>query len=132
MLKTMLVVWLAFTAHVALAEECARSVIANLYSELEAIDVAGEQRLGLALNELSKREAWTEEQKNDYTLSIAERPEVDAAESERTEFLGQLFTTAQRNSGDCAKIQELRGSILRLEEQQWEHALRRVEQRLAQ
>ncbi|MFT4582428.1 MAG: hypothetical protein ACI915_000459 [Gammaproteobacteria bacterium] len=132
MLKTMLVVWLALTAQVVTAEECAQTVIGSLYSELEAIDVAGEQRLGAALDELAKREIWTDAQKNDYTASVADRPEVDVAESERTALLGELFTVAQRDSGNCAKIQALRGSILSLEEQQWENALKQVEQRLAQ
>jgi hypothetical protein len=115
-----------------MAEECARTVIGSLYSELEAIDVAGEPRLGTALDELAKGESWTEAQKNDDTLNVANRPEVDAAESERTALLGELFTVAQRDSGNCAKIQELRGSILSLEEQQWDNALKQVEQRLAQ
>ena len=132
MFKILVMAALSFASQVALAEECAQTVIGNLYTELEAIDVAGEQRLGVALDELAKRETWTEAQKSDYTLAVANRPEVDTAESKRTELLGELFTVAQRDSANCEKIQALRRAILGLEEQQWDNALSQVEQRLAQ
>jgi hypothetical protein len=132
MFKMLVIAVISFASQVVLAEECAQTVIGNLYTELEAIDVAGEQRLGVALDELAKRETWTEAQKSDYTLAVANRPEVDAAESERTELLGELFTVAQRDSANCEKIQALRRAILGLEEQQWDNALSKVEQRLAQ
>ncbi len=116
---------------IAVAQDCAQTVMKSLYAELEAIDVDGEHRLAQAIEALSSQESWSSDQRQDFTLSIAENPEVDAAEKERTEILANLFGIVQRGVYDCEQIYQLRDNALNLEKDQWESAISQVNQKLA-
>jgi hypothetical protein len=113
----------------AAAQQCAQEVLGNLYEELEAIDSAGEERLRQSLDTLSQQEGWSERERSNYTLSIADHPDVDAAESRRSDILARLFGLAQRG-GDCQEMRALRAQALELEQAQWDAAVRQVEQRI--
>jgi hypothetical protein len=113
-----------------IAQDCAQEVLRNLYAELEAIDSAGEERLAQSLDELSVQEGWSEHERSDFTLSIADNADVDAAESQRTDIIGRLIGSIQRGNVDCAEIQNMRAAILDVEKAQWESAVKRVEQRI--
>jgi hypothetical protein len=115
---------------IAAAQDCAQTVMKNLYAELEAIDVDGERRLAQAIEALSSQESWSNDQRQNSTLSIAENPEVDAAEKERTEILANLFGIVQRGVYDCEQIYQLRDNALNLEKDQWESAISQVNQKL--
>lgn len=114
----------------AAAQECAQEVLIDLYEVLEQIDIAGEKRLSQALDKLSQQEGWSASERDDYTLSLAESPDVDAVESERTQILARLFGLAQRGDQHCLEMRELRAKALAMEEAQWENAVRQVEQRI--
>ena len=114
----------------AIAQDCAQEVLRNLYAELEAIDSAGEERLAQSLDDLSLQEGWSERERNDFTLSIADNADVDAAESERTDIIGHLIGSIQRGTVDCAEIQNMRAAALDVEKAQWENAVKQVEQRI--
>lgn len=112
------------------AQACAEDVLRNLFAELEAIDVAGEQRLEQSLDRLSAQEAWSAAQRSDYTAAIAEGPQVDAAEAKRGRLIAELYSLVQRGDVDCAKIEALHAEVLALEEAQWNTAVGQVEQRI--
>lgn len=112
------------------AQACAEDVLRNLFAELEAIDVAGEQRLRQSLDRLSAQEAWTAAQRSDYTAAIAEGAHVEAAEAERGRLIAELYGLVQRGKVDCAKIDALHAEVLALEEAQWTTAVKQVEQRI--
>ena len=114
----------------AIAQDCAQEVLRNLYSELEAIDSAGEERLVQSLDDLSLQEGWSESERSAFTLSIADNADVDTAESERSDIIGHLIGSIQRGVVDCAEIQNLRAAALDAEKGQWENAVKRVEQRI--
>jgi len=114
----------------AIAQDCAQEVLRNLYSELEAIDNAGEERLAQSLDDLSLQEGWSESERSAFTLSIADNADVDTAESERSDIIGHLIGSIQRGVVDCAEIQNLRAAALDAEKGQWENAVKRVEQRI--
>jgi hypothetical protein len=114
----------------AIAQDCAQEVLRNLFAELEAIDNAGEERLAQSLDDLSLQEGWSESERSDFTLSIADNADVDTAESERTDIIGHLIGSIQRGAVDCTEIQNLRAAALDAEKAQWENAVKQVEQRI--
>ena len=114
----------------AIAQDCAQEVLRNLFAELEAIDSAGEERLAQSLDDLSLQEGWSERERRDFTLSIADNADVGAAESERTDIIGHLIGSIQRGTADCAEIQNLRAAAHDVEKAQWENAVKQVEQRI--
>ncbi len=122
----MLISW----STIAVAQQCAEDVLKVLYEELETIDNAGEERLGQSLEALSKQEGWTERERSDFTLAIADNPEVDAVESERTDILARIFGMAQSGNVDCTEIRKLHDDVLKLEREQWDAAVKQVEQRI--
>jgi hypothetical protein len=126
MIATILTLWLG----PAVAQECVQDVLGTLFEELESIDAAGEKRLTHALDELSKQEDWSERERSDYTLSIADDPDVDATESRRTDVLAQIFGLAQRSNVDCVEIGDLRAQVLELVQSQWDTAVKQVDQRI--
>ncbi len=111
-------------------QACAEDVLRNLFAELEAIDVAGEQRLTQALDRLSAQEAWSAAQRGDFTAAIAEGPQVEAAEAERGRLIAELYGRVQRGNVDCVAIEALHAEVLALEEAQWKAAVKQVEQRI--
>ena len=56
----------------ATAQECAQEVLRDLYADLEKVDIVGEERLARSLDKLSKQEGWSEKERGDYTLAIAD------------------------------------------------------------
>jgi hypothetical protein len=126
MVAAILILWLG----PAVAQECAQEVLGSLFEELESIDAAGEKRLTQALDELSKQEGWSERERSDYTLSIADNPDVDATEARRTDVLAQIFALAHRGNVDCAEIGELHAEALELVRAQWDAAVKQVDQRI--
>jgi len=113
------------------ATECLQDVIGNLYTDLESIDGAGEAALKEALDTLAAQERWSEFERSEFTLSISDNPEVDAAESARTDILARMFALAQRGEQHCAEVRSLRDEALALERAQWDAALQQVNQRIA-
>ena len=83
-----------------------------------------------SLENLAQQEGWSERERGDFTLTIADNPDVDAAESQRTEILARLFGLIQRGNVDCTEIRNLRATVLALEKAQWEAAVKQVEQRI--
>jgi GTP1/Obg family GTP-binding protein len=114
----------------ATAQECAQEVLRDLYADLEKVDIVGEERLARSLDKLSKQEGWSEKERGDYTLAIADTKAVDAAESQRTEILGRLFGLAQRGDAHCLEMRDLRSRALELEQAQWDAAVQQVEQKI--
>jgi GTP1/Obg family GTP-binding protein len=114
----------------AAAQECAQDVLRDLYAELEAIDLAGEERLTQSLDRLTQQEHWTEQERSEFTLTIAESADVDAAESRRTDILARLFGLARRGDQHCTEMRELRTEALDIERTQWDAAVQHVEQRI--
>jgi hypothetical protein len=112
------------------AQACAEEVLRNLFAELEAIDVAGEQRLAQSLDRLSAQEAWSATQRSNFTAALAEAPQVEAAEAERGRLIAELYGLVQRGEVDCATIDALHAQVLALEEAQWDTAVGQVEQRI--
>lgn len=112
------------------AQACAEDVLRNLFAELEAIDVAGEERLRQSLDRLAAQESWSAAQRGDYTATIAEGPGVDAAEAERGRLIAELYGLVQRGNVDCVKIEALHADVLALERAQWNTAVKQVEQRI--
>lgn len=125
-----LVVVLALWSTVASAQQCAEEVLKVLYEELETIDRAGEAKLTQLLEDLAKQEGWSESERSDFTLSLSDNSEVNAAESMRTDMLGRIFGLAQRGDTDCSEIRNLHDAVLELEQEQWDAAVKKVEQRI--
>jgi hypothetical protein len=113
----------------AVAEDCVRDVIGNLYQELETIDIAGEERLARSLDALDRQEGWSERERKDYTLSIADSPEVDSDESRRGDIIARMFGLAQQGGTNCTELRDLRREVLDLTRAQWDSAVQHVEQR---
>ncbi len=114
----------------AQAQACAEEVLRNLFSELEAIDTAGEERLKQSLDRLAAQEAWSATQRSDYTATLADSPQVDAAEENRGRLIARLFSLVQQGDVDCAEIDALHAEVLALEKAQWGTAVKQVEQRI--
>lgn len=125
-----LVVMLALWSTVVSAQQCAEEVLKVLYEELETIDSAGEEKLTQLLEDLAKQEEWSESERSDFTLSLSDDSEVNAAESMRTDMLGRIFGLAQRGDTDCTEIRNLHDAVLDLEREQWDAAVKKVEQRI--
>ena len=125
-----LVVMLALWSTVVSAQQCAEEVLKVLYEELETIDSAGEEKLTQLLEDLAKQEEWSESERSDFTLSLSDNSEVNAAESMRTDMLGRIFGLAQRGDTDCTEIRNLHDAVLDLEREQWDAAVKKVEQRI--
>lgn len=119
-----------YSASASAQEACLQEVIGNLYTDLEAIDTQGEARLVEALDRLGAQENWSASDREKYTLSISDNPQVDAVESQRTDILGKMFGLAQRGESNCQAVRELRDQAMELEVQQWEAAVQQVEQRI--
>jgi len=116
--------------NIGVAQQCAEDVLKVLYEELETIDSAGEERLAQSLDSLAQQEGWSESERSDFTLSISDNPDVDAVESERTDMLARIFGLARHSNVDCTEIHKLHAAVLDLERQQWEAAVKQVEQRI--
>ncbi len=125
-----LVVMLALWSTVVSAQQCAEEVLKVLYEELETIDSVGEEKLTQLLEDLAKQEEWSESERSDFTLSLSDNSEVNAAESMRTDMLGRIFGLAQRGDTDCTEIRNLHDAVLDLEREQWDAAVKKVEQRI--
>lgn len=119
-----------FWAGAVSAQACAEDVLRNLFGELEAIDTAGEERLKHSIDRLAAQEAWSAVQRSDYTNSLADNPQVDAAEANRGSLIARLFSLVQRGDVDCAEIEVLHAEVLALEQAQWDAAVKQVEQRI--
>ena len=92
---------------IAVAQDCAQTVMKSLYAELEAIDVDGEHRLAQAIEALSSQESWSSDQRQDFTLSIAENPEVDAAEKNVRKFWRTCLVSCSVASTTASKSTSL-------------------------
>lgn len=119
-----------FWAGAVSAQACAEDVLRNLFGELETIDTAGEARLKQSLDRLAAQESWSAVQRSDYTASLADNPQVDAAEANRGSLVARLFSLVQRGDVDCAEIESLHAEVLALEQAQWDAAVKQVEQRI--
>lgn len=120
------VIW----AGTAQAQACAEAVLRNLFAELEAIDTAGEERLKQSLDRLAAQEAWSADKRSDYTATLADNPQVDAAEANRGRLIARLFSLVQQGDVNCAEIDALHAEVLALEKAQWDAAVKQVEQRI--
>lgn len=124
------VVILISWVNIAVAQQCAEDVLKDLFKDLETIDSAGEERFAQSLDNLTQQEGWSESERSEFTLSISDNPDVDATESERTSILARIFGLAQRGNVDCTEIRNLHAAALALEREQWEAAVKQVEQRI--
>lgn len=115
----------------ALAQpQCAQEVIGNLFSELEAIDIDGEQRLKQSLDKLAAQEAWSKRERDEFTLKLSDNATVDAAESERNDLVARIYGRVQDGAVDCDELERLRAAVHDVEQKQWDAAVREVEQRV--
>ena len=128
MAKIVITFVLVCMANATYADACVQQVMISLYGELEAIDVAGEERLIAAIDELAAQESWDSTKRSEFTLGLANNSDVEATESERTDILAKMFGTAQRDPDDCEGVTALRDQAIALEKAQWERAIGRVQQ----
>lgn len=124
------VAMLVSCSNIAVAQQCAEDVLKVLFEDLETIDNAGEERLAQSLEDLSTQEGWSGSERSDFTLSISDNPDVDARESKCTDMLARIFGMAQRGNVDCTEIRNLHKAVLDLEREQWDAAVKQVEQRI--
>lgn len=113
-------------------DNCTVARPGNVFDALEAIDDSGEERLRVLLGRLSDKEGWSSVERENYTLGLADNPHADAREERRTDLVTEIFSVLKRAPLDCEKLDTLETEILNLERQQWDEAVRRVEERLEQ
>ena len=102
----------------------------KVFDALQAIDDSGEERLQVALNQLSEQENWSPSDRESYTLKLVDNPHTNAMEERRSDLVSEIFRVLARAPIDCDKLDALETEILDIERQQWDDAVRHVEERL--
>ena len=102
----------------------------EIFKALEALDTAGEQRLQGLLKELSKKESWTQNDWEKYTLTLSDDPNVSQNEDRRSSLFAKIFDVLGHRPPDCAALDVIENDILKLEQSQWDAAIHKVEERL--
>ena len=102
----------------------------KVFDALQAIDDSGEERLQVALNQLSEQENWSPSDREKYTLKLVDNPHTNAMEKRRSDLVSEIFRVLARTPINCDKLDALETEILDIERQQWNDAVRRVEERL--
>ena len=102
----------------------------KVFDALQAIDDSGEERLQVALNQLSEQENWSPSDRESYTLKLVDNPHTNAMEERRSDLVSEIFRVLARAPIDCDKLDALETEILNIERQQWDDAVRHVEERL--
>ena len=102
----------------------------KVFDALEAIDDSGEERLRIVLSELSAQEGWSKSDWEHYTLGLADNARADSREERRNDLVTEIFGVVTRVPIDCEKLDMLEAEVLNIERQQWDDAVRRVEERL--
>ncbi len=103
-----------------------------MFQKMQDIDLAGEAELKTKLERLTTQNSWTERERNDYTLSLADNSAVDTSEMERGRLVAEMFGLIGRSPVDCERVNAIEVEVLALVQRQWDEAVAAVQKKLEQ